>query len=194
MGTVTIKFREGGTCGECGVCCRDLVIDDPAMTKMPLVTCRHYRGGTAACSIYDNRPHTCREFFCYWWWLPLGEEWRPDRCGIVILPQPEDPVRRVPDGFKFHFTGGLEAIFWKPFVELVWSLAEANAPVYVSVPGPAGQTACIALLNILPEFRAAASRHDFAATTTIISAVVQRCIDSPKDPIVFVNAPADAGS
>lgn len=75
-------IAEGKSCGDCGLCCK--LIGVQALEKPQFVWCKSYKKGSG-CRIYDDRPHDCRVFVCYWMHVPnLGEDWRPDRAGFVM--------------------------------------------------------------------------------------------------------------
>jgi hypothetical protein len=72
----------GKSCGDCGLCCKLIGVE--SIAKPQFTWCRHFKK-TAGCGIYEDRPHDCRAFICYWLHVPnLGEEWRPDRTGFVM--------------------------------------------------------------------------------------------------------------
>jgi hypothetical protein len=55
-----------------------------AFEKASGVACSHCITG-AGCSAYEIRPSECRTFNCaYLRGAPLGEEWRPADCGMVV--------------------------------------------------------------------------------------------------------------
>lgn len=56
------------------------------------------------CDRYDTRPALCRQFECHYLLSDLGEQWRPNHCGLIvsfhanpnrisILVDPEQPLR-----------------------------------------------------------------------------------------------------
>jgi hypothetical protein len=177
-------------CGECHACCRHMRIDSWEMTKLPGDLCAHYKQDSR-CTIYGDRPGPCREFLCGWRLLPLEPEWRPDRCEILIVPVPGDAVAGAPDGCKFLFFGRLDAVFWRPFVNFVSTLAAKSVPVFVSVPGPRGYHAAMMALHTIPEFRQAAAARNVTAAVTIMASAIQSCVDAPKDPLTFDNPCTD---
>jgi hypothetical protein len=72
----------GRECGACTVCCT--VLAEVELKKPMRCACDHVeRGG---CGIYANRPQGCRDFHCLWLRgaLPAGEEFRPDRLGVLF--------------------------------------------------------------------------------------------------------------
>lgn len=76
----------GRECGECAICCTDLLIDDDELKKPAGVRCSNCLA-SGGCAIYQARPKTCRSFYCLWRRIPdLDDQWRPDRCGIMIRP------------------------------------------------------------------------------------------------------------
>ena len=73
-------------CGDCKVCCVALRIDEPALRKPAGTACKFL--GHAGCTIYEARPSTCRHWLCGWRLQPqLGDAWRPDRSGVLLIPQ-----------------------------------------------------------------------------------------------------------
>jgi hypothetical protein len=93
----------GRSCGECNVCCEVLTIDKPELKKLPGVLCSHCVSGQG-CAIYDSRPPVCRTWFCGWRTTDkLGEEWRPDRCGILVTVTTKDiPSEYQQTGLDFE--------------------------------------------------------------------------------------------
>ena len=75
-------------CGECTVCCVAPGIDTEEFQTMPGVPCKHLCAG--ACSIYPTRYIPCQAFYCGWRYLDvLGDEWRPDKCGVMLRFEPK---------------------------------------------------------------------------------------------------------
>lgn len=66
-------------CGSCTLCCTLTRV--PELDKAEGTKCRYCEQG---CSIYENRPESCRKFKCVWLadGLPLGL--RPDRCNVMF--------------------------------------------------------------------------------------------------------------
>lgn len=77
-------------CGECGLCCKILrinVLDKPAG-----LWCRHFQK-SAGCSIHGAAPAECQRFQCYWSMSAvLGDDWRPDRCKLLIWSNVEGRI------------------------------------------------------------------------------------------------------
>jgi hypothetical protein len=73
------------TCGSCTLCCK--LLPTKEIEKPANVRCPHQRVGKG-CSIYANRPMSCRLWSCQWL---LGEELgeRPDRSRLVVDPLPD---------------------------------------------------------------------------------------------------------
>ena len=77
----------GRSCGTCTVCCKAFGI--PELDKGPGQWCRHVVQGRG-CGIHEDRPQTCRLFFCHWMAnAGLGPEWRPDRAKFVMYTEME---------------------------------------------------------------------------------------------------------
>lgn len=64
------------------MCCEVPRIE--ALGKPELTPCPHQQRG---CTIYPDRPHACREFFCGWRVLPfVGPHWYPLESGMMVFP------------------------------------------------------------------------------------------------------------
>jgi hypothetical protein len=73
-------------CADCSLCCKVLAI--PELQKTGGVWCHHI-AMSRGCSIYADRPTSCRNYQCVWTLTgPLDERWRPDRAGFLIHPTP----------------------------------------------------------------------------------------------------------
>lgn len=80
-------FVPGRSCDSCTVCCKAFAI--PEVDKRPGEWCRHVLQGRG-CGIREDRPQTCRLFFCHWLRNgALGPEWRPDRAKFVMYTEME---------------------------------------------------------------------------------------------------------
>lgn len=71
----------GRNCGDCAMCCKLPVI--PELNKPYNAWCQHC-GNHQHCDIYDTRPQRCRDFFCHFMLSTLGEEWRPNKCRLML--------------------------------------------------------------------------------------------------------------
>lgn len=163
-------------CGACNACCKALAIE--ALAKAPGILCPHFAAG---CTIYQRRPPTCRAWYCGWRLLqPLGEEWRPDLCEILIVPLSTSAPIRLEVGMQFELIGALDRIFWEPFVNLVAVLIGGNVRTYLAVPSQAGCFSARALLNDSAPLKQAIAEADFSRTTAILSEAVQACLRHPK--------------
>jgi hypothetical protein len=81
--------QPGRECGNCVACCHELGIDDPKLHKPEGVACPHLATGLEGghCGIYADRPHTCSTWYCGWRLMPLSDDLRPDRSGILLVPE-----------------------------------------------------------------------------------------------------------
>jgi hypothetical protein len=177
---------ENYECGDCTACCRELIIDVPGLTKLAGVLCSNCVDGKG-CAIYGVRPQACRDFLCGWRLLPLPEEWRPDHSQILITQEPADPDAGIVGGYKFFFFGSLEKIFWRPFLLFVSSLIAADKTVYIAVPGAAGHCSRMMVITPEPELKEAVANWNYAAIVGIVAGLIQSCLDTPGDPVVFKN-------
>ncbi len=133
-------MAEPRSCGECTVCCTALAIETAELRKAPGVACLHCT--PTGCGVYQTRFAICRSYFCGWFGLPeLGEDWRPDRSGILISPRDED------EGIEFLVLGGEAAVHRPAFLDVLTTLLRARTPVYLAVPGPKGHYPARVLLN-----------------------------------------------
>ena len=76
----------GRVCGECTVCCVELEIDDPQLSKPDYVPCQHMSQG-GGCSIHAHQPQAWRNWFCCWRFLNPSDAMRPDRCSVMLSPE-----------------------------------------------------------------------------------------------------------
>lgn len=75
----------GRACGTCMMCCKVPAIEEFA--KPPGVWCKHAATGKG-CSIYADRPDSCRAFYCLWMQdARLGAEWKPEKAKFVVYLQ-----------------------------------------------------------------------------------------------------------
>jgi hypothetical protein len=76
------KRMTGRSCGECTLCCKLLSI--PELHKPEAIWCAHCKPGLG-CSIYQERPGSCRDFACKWLLDPgIGDIWYPRRSKMVL--------------------------------------------------------------------------------------------------------------
>jgi hypothetical protein len=128
---------DGNSCGDCTVCCLALRIDEFAKPAGTL--CQHCTG--AGCGIYETRYEVCRGFMCGYRMLPaLGDTWRPDRSGIMIMVMEPEKVpeehRAAGVGMQFVILGGEKAIRRPGFADYVSTLVSRNVAVYMSADSP----------------------------------------------------------
>lgn len=70
------------TCGDCGLCCKLLRIQE--LAKPDGQWCWNFKRGLG-CSIYGTRPTECRTFHCGWLMEShLDERWKPTTARFVI--------------------------------------------------------------------------------------------------------------
>jgi len=72
----------GRACGACTLCCKVMEVTD--LAKPRGVWCENCKPGVG-CNIYAQRPRECATFLCgYLTNADLGEEWKPDKCRIIL--------------------------------------------------------------------------------------------------------------
>lgn len=68
-------------CAECQACCTAVAVHE--LDKSMYTRCQHQCD--QGCSIYEQRPESCRTYYCLWQvGLLKGEENRPDKLGIIF--------------------------------------------------------------------------------------------------------------
>ena len=84
----------GRACGSCSMCCKLLPIRE--LEKPENTWCVHCKPGAAdPCTIYADRPASCRGFMCHWLISPaLGDEWYPGKSRMFVHYN-HDPLGNV---------------------------------------------------------------------------------------------------
>jgi len=140
----------GRECGGCTACCTVLKVDEPELKKPSDQVCPNCTQG--GCKIYETRPAICRRFECGWKILRyLGEEWRPDRCGVIIDLVEGD---QIPAGFrqaalKFEIVDSPNVLFWPPLIRFIRSEIERGHPVFLGTPAAVGYERRMVFLNYI---------------------------------------------
>ncbi|MEJ0022471.1 MAG: hypothetical protein WDN76_02880 [Alphaproteobacteria bacterium] len=125
---------QGRACGACTVCCKDLTIQSPELSKLPGFLCTHCVEGRG-CQIYDQRPSVCRAWYCAWRSIAaLDETWRPDRSGVLI----EYTQEAQKTGLKITLLRDEAETAWHALADLVSHLVAQDVPAFLVVPGPPG--------------------------------------------------------
>lgn len=79
----------GRKCGACTTCCTVMRINDLEPPKPGFTDCPHQRkrrdrrGRKPGCTIYPDRPRTCRDWNCYWLDGLFEKQDRPDKIGLL---------------------------------------------------------------------------------------------------------------
>lgn len=121
----------GRTCGECTVCCVELEIHDPELTKADEVACPHMLAG--GCGIYASRPGTCASWFCGWRLLNMGEGLRPDRSNVLMIPEMCHEPGYQKGGLKLVPVGGdPEVLLRDDVIDLAGRCIAGGAPIFLS--------------------------------------------------------------
>ena len=127
-------------CGACTACCKTLKIEAPELKKLADVLCPHCANG--GCAIYQSRPRVCQAWYCGWRRMRhLDDEWRPDRCGILIclvgagegIP-PEFPQL----GLKFDVIESPDVLNWDPLLKYIGFEITRGTPVFLGTPAAIG--------------------------------------------------------
>jgi len=92
------------------------------------------------CGIYETRSKLCQRFFCAWHQLPmLGEDWRPDKSGVMMLETKGDDIpqayREAGPGIEFLMLKDETAITRPGFSEYVGTLVSRRVAVFMGMIG-----------------------------------------------------------
>jgi hypothetical protein len=72
----------GRLCGSCMLCCKVMTVDE--LNKPSGTMCSHAVIGKG-CAIREQRPRSCRTFFCGWRLDPnIDTMWKPEICGFLL--------------------------------------------------------------------------------------------------------------
>jgi hypothetical protein len=169
------KLVPGRSCGNCVVCCYVLNIDAPELKKPPGTICSNCSG--KGCRIYAARPTVCQEYYCGWWYAAeLGEDWRPDKSGVVIGTRSDFPADSgFRTGWEFNVFGGEVAIRRVGFVEMIVSLVNRGVPALLTASGPMGAPCAAIILN--DHLKDAVKRNDLRAALSLLIAIHRQLLD-----------------
>ncbi len=84
------------------------------------------------CKIYANRPSVCQDWHCAWRFMAqLGDEWRPDRSGILL--------RSDENGIIFQPIREAKKVLTSPLaLELIGGGVAQGIPLSMSIPTKTG--------------------------------------------------------
>jgi hypothetical protein len=175
-------------CGACTVCCSTLKIDVPELKKLADVLCAHCVQG-AGCKIYESRPEVCHAWHCGWRRLQhLNDEWRPDRCGILIcfVGTGEGIPSEFPQlGLKFDIVNSPEVLNWDPLLKYIGFEIGRGTPVFLGTPAPVGYERRKVFLNHLMA-HAVATRQRMLMLDALQRAYGIGLADALKEKTTFV--------
>lgn len=135
----------GRVCGECSVCCVEMEIDDPELSKPDYQPCVHLMTGRG-CAIQDRKPRTCRTWFCGWRFLHLSDAVRPDRCGVMLAPEPGAPPGFEKGGLRVVLVDGdRHGLLNDELLDLLARCVTGGVPIFLSYGN--GRFAKRALIN-----------------------------------------------
>jgi hypothetical protein len=133
----------GRGCGPCTACCVFLRIEESSLQKVEDDPCPNL-ADDGLCRIYEDRPATCRNFYCEWRYLAqLGEEWRPDRSKIMLRSHSGQGGGLILQPLELP----LEVLTSRLALGLVASCVSNSIPVYISIPTRAGYNHALLGLN-----------------------------------------------
>lgn len=180
----TADLVAGRGCGTCTACCTLFPIDQPDLVKQAGVPCRHLAGG--GCGLHPHWPQVCGAWFCGWRRLPrLGDEWRPDRSGIVVVFDGEGVPADYPErpALKFILTGPDRVLYTQAFLGYMAGLVDARVPALLAIPGPVGTFGAKAFLN--RRLEPAVARRDAGEMIRIVGETLQVLRGGAFDRVTF---------
>lgn len=173
---MTLQLVKDRECGKCYACCVALRINVDTLKKDADIPCKNL-DKNKGCAIYKDRPPVCRNWFCAWRYTnKFGDEWRPDRSGIML---------------RFDEDGGIILQTLKdPLVvltselclSLVASCIESNLSVSISVPTRKGFCSSLVRANE-PLKKIIATRNFFAVKIEMLN-LIRHASSFPTDPIL----------
>lgn len=102
------------TCGPCTLCCTLLAI--PEIQKPAGSRCEHVCD--AGCSVYADRPYSCRKFECLWLKGETPEWARPDNIGVVFdVMKPRITGKTMPVLVIEEFSGAHKQEIVRPIID-----------------------------------------------------------------------------
>lgn len=121
----------GRQCGDCAVCCVELEIDEPKLRKAAETPCPHLC--SEGCGIYAERPDTCASWHCGWRLLNVGEGLRPDRAGVLMIPE----ISREPGYERGGLTltpvaGRADRLLQAEIVDLAGRYIAGGVPIFLA--------------------------------------------------------------
>jgi hypothetical protein len=132
----------------------------------------------------------CREFDCGWWHFPqLGEGWRPDKAGILILTMAGDaPGPGAKDDVQLVLVNGERALLQSSVAEFVMALVHDGIPTFVACPGPPGMTG--ARTHVNEALADIVRRGDRAQAAQELVRLYRKAAQAPSQPMTLHNRPA----
>lgn len=169
------RLVEGRTCGECSACCVDLRIEEDTLKKLADEPCPHLQS-SGGCGIYKDRPSVCRTWYCAWRFMgQLGDEWRPDRSGIILRLDESG-------GLVFQPTRDASNVLTSELaLSIIGSGVANDIPVFISVPTKKGF--CSASMQINDALKIHVLQRDFQATKQAMIQLIRFASAQPTDPI-----------
>jgi hypothetical protein len=168
-------------CGGCTVCCKELTVNEPEISKPPGVLCKHCTQ-SGGCGIYETRPPICRSWYCGWRVLPqLDETWRPDKSDVLVTLSYDGIPEKYgqPAGLEFMLIGPPQKIRWQPLVEYITALVSAGIPVFIAAAGKPGHASNKVFVN--DDMMPVLASCDFLKIADYLASVLEFCMSHAKE-------------
>jgi hypothetical protein len=149
---------EGRSCDGCTLCCKLMGVE--ALKKPGMKWCEHCKP-ESGCTIYNDRPRECADFYCeYRLRGELDENWYPARAkmlvvfreainSIAIYTDADEPENWRKEPFYAQINAWAEAIYPNRGQVIVWRGRDATAimPGREKFLGPVTPTQKIVILS-----------------------------------------------
>jgi hypothetical protein len=175
-------------CGPCNACCKYPIILDQALKKPPGVLCPNW-GAEVGCTIYEQRPVSCRGHFCAWRQLTqFDDSWRPDISNVYIELKDDPPehfrhvLPNAPFAFRFVLLGELIPQRLGLLATTIAALIDHDVPVILAVAAPPEYLGCHMLLNPNLKPVAAACGREFMEG---FATALHTCLTMPPEKTVI---------
>lgn len=172
-----LKLVEGRECGGCSACCVSLLINEDNLKKEADIPCQNL-GENGGCAIYAQRPSVCINWFCAWRYMDnLGDEWRPDKSGIVLRLEEHGIVLQA-------IRDPLDVLTSELCLGLVGSGVANNVSVSISVPTKKGF--CYSLIQVNEPLKKVIATRDFFSVKNEMINLIRFASSAQTDPILPV--------
>lgn len=172
----------GRECGGCTVCCVEMEINDLELRKPDRHPCPHMLAGQG-CAIHDRLPVTCRTWYCGWRFLHLSEAMRPDRAGVLLMPELGSAPGYAEGGLRIVLERR-EALMAEELRALIARCVAGCVPVYLGW----GEGAFAKRVLVNPLVKPAVDAGDKRLFADLLAATLDRLIQQVAMDVIAAQA------